>query len=565
MKTPNIMYDVCRHYIHDYRDAFDLVSYHRILGWIRARDFRSLASASSLIPGAYQSRKLNQHTRQIEAFFKKNALFTDKVVATENALSTFSKAERICQDTNLRLDRYSLDHNLVDSDIQVWLSRMEHIIHRTLGPVERFIEDIPHLIRVTSGATATLSRRNATPYLKLSKRVSSTPRAAPYLDALSRFFGYGSMRPRVQLANRVTTVPKSWKTDRTIACEPTGNIPLQLAGDTYIKTRLKRKLGIDLSSQERNQELARIGSIDGRFATIDLSMASDTLSLNTVALLLPSEWFRVLDDFRSPAYVDALSGQTEFYHKFSSMGNGTTFTIETLVFAAAVVAVGSKDYSVYGDDIIIETELAQDLVRLLQFLGFSINEDKSFLAGSFRESCGADWFDGTNVTPFYVRAWTDQKTLLCHNINGLAKVGLPDGHLWELLANIVRENNLPLVPPNGDSRSGIMIDAGSCYDRGLICYKTKTRKGTWVASWIPKFRGFQPIEVKLRKTKYADLRHLYLWYLEKFRYGGSAEAYESSLVPTISHKYVRKWVRWLPITAPMHLFAWEQFLRERDL
>lgn len=59
--------------------------------------------------------------------------------------------------------------------------------------------------------------------------------------------------------NRITFVPKSAKIERTIAIEPTMNLYLQLGVDGYIRRRLRR-WGVDLDSQEKNQELARLGS-----------------------------------------------------------------------------------------------------------------------------------------------------------------------------------------------------------------------------------------------------------------------------------------------------------------
>jgi hypothetical protein len=101
-------------------------------------------------------------------------------------------------------------------------------------------------------------------------------------------------------------VPKNWKTFRTIACEPDGALPFQLAFDTFAKRRLRAR-GINLSDQSRNQLLAKEGSINGSLATIDLSSASDTVAFNTVALLFPTEWFDVLNAFRSTHWRSKLS------------------------------------------------------------------------------------------------------------------------------------------------------------------------------------------------------------------------------------------------------------------
>jgi hypothetical protein len=101
--------------------------------------------------------------------------------------------------------------------------------------------------------------------------------------------------------NRITFVPKDAQKERTIAIEPTLNLYLQLGVDGFIRRRLKR-FGVDLDSQLKNQVLARLGSLqddENSFVTIDLSAASDSLSLKLCEVLLPSQWYGYLNDLRS--------------------------------------------------------------------------------------------------------------------------------------------------------------------------------------------------------------------------------------------------------------------------
>jgi hypothetical protein len=102
-----------------------------------------------------------------------------------------------------------------------------------------------------------------------------------------------------------------------------------------------------------------------------------------------------------------MKGKPILYEKFSSMGNGYTFALETLIFWALGKAVNSLTggvvLSVYGDDIICSDCSAALLMEVLQWCGFVLNRDKSFVTGPFRESCGADWHTGTRVTPQYIR------------------------------------------------------------------------------------------------------------------------------------------------------------------
>lgn len=204
----------------------------------------------------------------------------------------------------------------------------------------------------------------------------------------------------------LTTVPKSAKTDRTIAIEPLLNIFFQLGVDHSIRSKLKRGWGYDLNTQEVNQSLAHLGSKDRQFATLDLSMASDSISLKICEMLLPPAWYNLLLDLR--CYKTNLDGQCIPLEKISSMGNGYTFALESLIFGAltrcSIRRTKSKRQSaVYGDDIIVPMTAVGYLTLLLELCGFTINKDKSFWWGPFRESCGADFFEGYNVRPIFLK------------------------------------------------------------------------------------------------------------------------------------------------------------------
>jgi len=204
--------------------------------------------------------------------------------------------------------------------------------------------------------------------------------------------------------NKVSFVPKTAITHRAIAVEPLLNGYLQKGTDVVMRKRLTRA-GIDLSDQSLNQRLARSGSIDDSddsFVTIDLSSASDNISIGLARNILPPEWFAFLDSIRSHRYE--LGGKLYTYSKFCSMGNGFCFPLETLIFAACCSAIGcgipGADFSVYGDDIIVRRKYAEAVLKALKTLGFSPNASKTFITGPFRESCGADWFGGVDVRPY---------------------------------------------------------------------------------------------------------------------------------------------------------------------
>lgn len=573
MDYRSLTYDLCRRYILDQKglipgDIIDLT-----LGWVRARDLDRLCNAVDLIPSAYSSRDLCRFSRQVAAFFKKNKQFSDKLVCEEAARTSFERAERICRITNKRLDYYYLHRERLTPQVDTWLRRAEHICNDVLGDFGVFMDVLPTKIRVTSGATATRSRREALPHLKTRMRhLVATEPAIPFLEHCAAHYGLRRFSVDVVESNRVETVPKNWKTDRTIACEPEGNLFLQLAFDTFVKERLRKKLKVNLSDQSENQRLAREASISGKFATIDFSMASDTVSLNAVYWLFPHWWSSYLRAIRAPKGVGF--GKQFIYAKLSSMGNGATFTVETLIFAALAKAVGSKAFKVYGDDVIIETELAEDFCTLAKFLGFQINAEKSFKDGPFRESCGSDCYSGVDVTPFYVRFDHTNKPGMCHLVNGLAPLSYPKGELAQLLQRIVEENRLPLIPWNWSSASGVWIHPHDAYALKLIRNK----------GWIQRVLAFTP---KTRKLRIRDSRTLFLWHLNASRRengdplmrqrhfsslpmwedydSASTSSIISSSVPIFTHRYVRKWVCWLPpaMATPGHLYWWSETLVRR--
>lgn len=217
------------------------------------------------------------------------------------------------------------------------------------------------------------------------------------------------VRPTMEIVagSSITTVPKNAETDRVIAIEPLLNMFCQKGIGGVIRSSLRR-VGINLNDQTRNQELAKAGSTDGSLATIDLSAASDSIASSLVEMLLPERWVTAMKICRSPVCV-LPDGTVHRLEKFSSMGNGYTFELESLIFWAiakaccAHLGIGVTSVSVYGDDIIVPVEAVELLIDALSYVGFKTNVSKSFWSGSFRESCGKHFWRGCDVTPMYVK------------------------------------------------------------------------------------------------------------------------------------------------------------------
>jgi len=209
--------------------------------------------------------------------------------------------------------------------------------------------------------------------------------------------------------NVVTTVPKDGRKDRPIAKEQTGNIYLQLGVGAILRQRL-RCFGIDLDRQAMvNRRIALESSRTKEYFTIDLSNASDTVGYDLVKALLPPDWFRLLDSLRSPWGV-LPSGEAFLYRKFSSMGNGFTFELESLLFLAICKGIqrvyGDRrdKFFTFGDDIIGPDYLYTHCCAYLRYSGFQVNSEKSFSGKArVRESCGVDALDGSDIRPVFIK------------------------------------------------------------------------------------------------------------------------------------------------------------------
>lgn len=234
------------------------------------------------------------------------------------------------------------------------------------------------------------------------------------------------LRPCFSLreASKVTTVPKDAFIDRVIAIEPDMNMFIQKGFGGYFR-RCLRRVGVDLDDQTLNQALARSGSALGSLATLDLSSASDTVSYEIVKDLLPPDWFEALLSCRT--HKSRLPSGIEIdLQKFSAMGNGFTFELESLIFWALCSSVCTETIgreglrvSVYGDDIIVATADYERVVDVLEFAGFLVNLKKSHASGPYRESCGKHYFHGRDVTPITITkelSHVSKLLLFCNNL-----------------------------------------------------------------------------------------------------------------------------------------------------
>ncbi len=242
---------------------------------------------------------------------------------------------------------------------------------------------------------------------------------AGYQDDGIRF-----LEPGAELPAKVISVPKTQKTPRIIAIEPSA---LQFVQQGILEA-LNQKIHssflnefIGTQSQEPNQLLACEGSSKRNLATLDLSEASDRVSSKLVRTLLHDHPLTEKAVFACRSERASVPGQGIIsLNKFASMGSALCFPFEAMVFLTIIFLGIEREQGhrfahksdlyrfmgqvrVYGDDLIVPMEYVHTVVDLLEHFGAKVGRPKSFWNGSFRESCGKEYYDGHDVSIVKVR------------------------------------------------------------------------------------------------------------------------------------------------------------------
>lgn len=223
---------------------------------------------------------------QCQALYKKREDLELGVDRAKAALDSFLLSEDLCREMNEKL------RNVLDPQYgarAALIHQMQRKISTILGPCPS-----PDWLRCGFGPGTNIGCSKTTNVpSKLEVNATTTVDAILLLKEVlgtSNVAWPGLNRLAFCDWAKFSTVPKSWKTDRGIMVEPIVNTFLQKGIGAAIRARL-RLFGVNLSDQSRNRTLALMGSRDGSLATIDLSMASDTISSFLVADLLPFPWF----------------------------------------------------------------------------------------------------------------------------------------------------------------------------------------------------------------------------------------------------------------------------------
>jgi len=405
---------------------------------LRYGEWQQLAG-KAVTPASYHDRDPQSYADDYQAvsFLKKYPALPTGVDPEKAAWEKFLAAEEQCRATNLRL-RTCRSSGVYPSGIGGTLFSAAEKIFGWLKQLDAGAWAA--CCRFGPGSDNLTKGRRISVWNKLHGGVSFT---ADFRDGASglvgtfprwaqSILGEGwevgtpfSLLGKVAPGNTVAFVPKTALTHRSIAVEPQMNIFAQLGLGGLMRSRLQNA-GLNLDTQSPNQEAAYQGSVSGSLATVDLQSASDTLAVELVRELLPPQWFFALDVCRSK--VGKYQDSTFWYEKFSSMGNGFTFELESMIFYALALSVceevtapHKKWVRAFGDDIIVPVQAYPRLVEVLRFCGFSVNPSKSFSDGPFRESCGHDYFNGTLVRPFFLKEEISSVESLYRLANGLRR------------------------------------------------------------------------------------------------------------------------------------------------
>jgi len=302
-----------------------------------------------------------------------------------------------------------------------------------------------------------------------------------------------------------STVPKSQETHRSTVTPTTIGGFIQRGIGILLEDVLAQH-GLDLANQpDRNRVLALIGSLGEEGvsssmlkltsnrkllvpATIDLTDASDCIWYSLVEWFcqnLPHLWraMKASRDSSVAMQLQTCPEQSKEYFTlsmFSTMGNGFTFPLQTLIFTsivrAALKAMNLPDrvdymldgrqvrlrcWGVFGDDIVLPSVVFDVVMCVLRdACGMHPNMEKSFSSGEFRESCGSDWFAGINVRGVYckdLRYPVQRVRLLNRLLEWSSAWGIPLNGTIQVLMSAIPRRYQNFVPPWEDVSAGIRV------------------------------------------------------------------------------------------------------------
>lgn len=382
-------------------------------GWLKR-----LAAAS--VKDAYKLRLL----RQLLLFCYKAQVTHDKT-KTERAFSAFSKVNH---ETGVFGSSFSKENPLL-------LRRVRALCTSVLYKA-RWKEVIP-----SHGPGAVTTDKDRWQYL-----YSTIESLYPFSDWYSLYHNrdhlaeYDTLVHSDDISAKLIAVPKDSRGPRLICVHPAEAMWLQQGLRCELERVIMRPRNppgpwphghIQFDDQSVNGRIALLSSRSRKYATLDLSEASDRLSDILVQDLFGSH-YKFFGCCRAQSFYvkgHPLYGEPQALNAYAPMGNATVFPVQSLVFWAICVASMQlhgfhqpNAAFVFGDDIVVPSECAEHVKHALHSFGLLVNERKSFIKGGFRESCGVDAFNGVDVTPVRWKATLDAEHLV--GMQSLSDLGM---------------------------------------------------------------------------------------------------------------------------------------------
>lgn len=277
--------------------------------------------------------------------------------------------------------------------------------------------------------------------------------------------------------SKLLAVPKTQKGPRLIASEPTAHQWAQQIVNDFLRRRCDETVlrdTIRFNDQTANQQAALRASLTTTHWTIDLSSASDRMSLWCVERIARRNrsLLRALHACRTRWLInkiDKKSSQYIYLAKLAPQGSAFTFPMQSIIYAIVCTAAelyarggtirqkdirsAARTVQVFGDDLVVPKGSGEYVLELLEYLGFKVNHKKTHRSGNFRESCGVDAFRGVDVSPAYITRIPDKARpesiisgVAVHNNFAMKKLWHSAEYIKSTLLLEVPKLKLPEVP-----------------------------------------------------------------------------------------------------------------------
>ncbi|DAD50778.1 RNA-directed RNA polymerase [ssRNA phage SRR5208572_1] len=472
-------------------------------------------------------------------FLRKAEFLPTSFSRKANAIGRFRQAELACARTNILFDSLnSWQPNAQRRDMHEFFVRVRKKIKDIVGNAPS-ISRVCREARFGPGSVVGTRGDRSSPLDKLSIDPTVTFSASPFLlDWVGTAWATSCLESNSTLkfvtAGQLLFVEKDAKTLRAIIKSASVNVFYQLGAGSVLRDRLKQSTGIDLDTQsDVHRELAMLASIERHLCTLDLVSASDSCSREFVRFLFPRTWYQLLDDLREKDYE--YEGKTYPLEKFSAMGNGFTFELETIIFLciAAVVCedndtavVYGQNLSTYGDDIIAPDALAMQLKLRLEQAGFTLNMEKSFWGKDcwFRESCGGDYFGGAVVRPYFLKELPNEPQEIISLANGIRRMANPDsdyddglglfGRAWRTALDALPSHIRKLRGPK-DLGDIVIHDRERSWGRVKIRYSIRYIRAYKPVAFLVGVYGYSPSAVLAYALMGYRTTHTRVWRFDR--------------------------------------------------